>query len=365
VATFADGLEPSTEIHVATDGSSDGDGSEGSPFATIEQAAAGAAAGSSIVVHSGTYEGGTYLEGLAGTAEAPLWIGGQPGGDRPVLVLTRNELTRYWLDKFASYPLISLEDGYDQNDMIGHASLTEWVLQASRRGTAESNALQFPIQQTFGMNTIGDDLLVTNLRQLIAAVEGGHIQFAGKTLMFPKNTISGILIKINQVGSISETKAVIRWALAHGITVQISNRSGETEDSLIADIAKWATTLERHAHPVSGRLPRVEIKTGSFSRSDRTAKYNRLLRINEWERVRLNRPEFESAPMTDALSAARAGARELAALLGAQLDAASTGATPAVAATGAPAQVGNVSTGTRKFLGAWLEHTREETRSGV
>ncbi|NUP08271.1 MAG: right-handed parallel beta-helix repeat-containing protein [Polyangiaceae bacterium] len=84
--TFEDGLTPSVEVHVAQNGSdSTGDGSDGNPFATIERAAQEATAGTSIVVHAGTYDGGGFIAGLEGSATAPIWIGGAPGEARPVL----------------------------------------------------------------------------------------------------------------------------------------------------------------------------------------------------------------------------------------------------------------------------------------
>ena len=135
-----------------------------------------------------------------------------------------------WCDK---YPIISIEDGMAENDWDGWAAQTE--------------ALGKKIQ------LVGDDLFVTNTRILREGIQ--------------KNIANSILIKINQIGTLTETFAAIEMAKRAGYTAVISHRSGETEDSTIADIAVGTNALQ--------------IKTGSLSRSDRMAKYNQLLRIEE------------------------------------------------------------------------------------
>ena len=135
-----------------------------------------------------------------------------------------------WCDK---YPILSIEDGMAENDWEGWATLT--------------GALGKKIQ------LVGDDLFVTNTRILREGIE--------------KNIANSILIKINQIGTLTETFAAIEMAKRAGYTAVISHRSGETEDSTIADIAVGTNALQ--------------IKTGSMSRSDRMAKYNQLLRIEE------------------------------------------------------------------------------------
>ena len=135
-----------------------------------------------------------------------------------------------WCDK---YPIISIEDGMAENDWEGWATLT--------------NALGKKAQ------LVGDDLFVTNTRILREGIQ--------------KNIANSILIKINQIGTLTETFAAIEMAKRAGYTAVISHRSGETEDSTIADIAVGTNALQ--------------IKTGSMSRSDRMAKYNQLLRIEE------------------------------------------------------------------------------------
>jgi len=135
-----------------------------------------------------------------------------------------------WCDK---NPIISIEDGMAENDWDGWATLTK--------------ALGKKVQ------LVGDDLFVTNTKILREGIQ--------------KNIANSILIKINQIGTLTETFAAIEMAKRAGYTAVISHRSGETEDSTIADIAVGTNSLQ--------------IKTGSMSRSDRMAKYNQLLRIEE------------------------------------------------------------------------------------
>jgi enolase len=135
-----------------------------------------------------------------------------------------------WCDK---YPIISIEDGMAENDWDGWALLTE--------------------QLGAKVQLVGDDLFVTNTRILHEGIKRG--------------IANSILIKINQIGTLTETFAAIEMAKRAGYTAVVSHRSGETEDATIADIAVGTNALQ--------------IKTGSLSRSDRIAKYNQLLRIEE------------------------------------------------------------------------------------
>ncbi|MEO7548374.1 MAG: phosphopyruvate hydratase, partial [Ramlibacter sp.] len=135
-----------------------------------------------------------------------------------------------WCDK---YPIVSIEDGMAENDWDGWKHLTERL----------SKKVQL----------VGDDLFVTNTKILKEGIE--------------KKVANSILIKINQIGTLTETFAAIEMAKRAGWTSVISHRSGETEDSTIADIAVGTNA--------------GQIKTGSLSRSDRMAKYNQLLRIEE------------------------------------------------------------------------------------
>ena len=148
-------------------------------------------------------------------------------------VLGRAELVEMWIDFADKYPLISLEDGMGETDQKGWVMLTE----------ALGDRLQL----------VGDDLFVTNTKLLKAGIDSG--------------IANSILIKVNQIGTLTETLEAIEMAKAAGYTAIVSHRSGETEDTTIADIAV-ATDAG-------------QIKTGAPSRSDRVAKYNRLLRIEE------------------------------------------------------------------------------------
>jgi enolase len=147
--------------------------------------------------------------------------------------LSAAELTDYWADLAERYPIISLEDGMDEEDWDGWRVLTERL----------GNRLQL----------VGDDLFVTNTERLQRGIDAA--------------VANSILIKVNQIGTLTETLAAIRLARENGYTAVISHRSGETEDVTIADLAV-ATGCG-------------QIKTGAPSRSDRVAKYNQLLRIEE------------------------------------------------------------------------------------
>ncbi len=143
------------------------------------------------------------------------------------------ELTAFWSDLIARYPIVSLEDGAAEDDWDTWKSLTD----------ALGERLQL----------VGDDLFVTNVDRLKEGIE--------------KGVGNSILIKVNQIGTLTETLEAIRLAHGAGYTAVISHRSGETEDTTIADLAV-ATGAG-------------QIKTGAPARSDRVAKYNRLLRIDE------------------------------------------------------------------------------------
>jgi enolase len=147
--------------------------------------------------------------------------------------LTSDEMVAYWKGWTESYPIISIEDGMSEGDWDGWKSLTDEVGRT--------------------VQLVGDDLFVTNTAFLKKGIERG--------------VANSILIKVNQIGTLTETLDCIELARTHGRTAIISHRSGETEDSFIADLAV-ATN--------SG-----QIKTGSLSRTDRMAKYNQLLRIEE------------------------------------------------------------------------------------
>ena len=147
--------------------------------------------------------------------------------------LSAGELADYWADLAARYPIVSIEDGMDEEDWDGWKALTE------RLGSS--------------VQLVGDDLFVTNTERLRRGIELG--------------VANSILIKVNQIGTLTETLAAIAMAREAGYTAVMSHRSGETEDVTIADLAV-ATGCG-------------QIKTGAPSRSDRVAKYNQLLRIEE------------------------------------------------------------------------------------
>jgi enolase len=147
--------------------------------------------------------------------------------------LTSAELVDYWVDIAARYPLISLEDGMAEDDWDG------WKLLRQRIGDK--------------VQLVGDDLLVTNVKRLERAIN--------------ENAANSILVKLNQIGSLTETLSSIQMAQRAGWTAIVSHRSGETEDVTVADLVV-ATNAG-------------QIKTGAPARSDRVAKYNQLLRIEE------------------------------------------------------------------------------------
>ncbi len=146
---------------------------------------------------------------------------------------TSDEMVKYWSDWVRQYPIVSIEDGLAEDDWEGWRALTE--------------ELGAKIQ------LVGDDLFVTNTERLQRGIDEG--------------IANSILIKVNQIGTVSETLDAIELARRNGYTSIISHRSGETEDTFIADLAVGTAA--------------GQIKTGSASRTDRVAKYNQLLRIEE------------------------------------------------------------------------------------
>jgi enolase len=146
---------------------------------------------------------------------------------------TSSEMVSYWKDWTDKYPILSIEDGLDEDDWSGWAELT----------TAVGEKVQI----------VGDDLFVTNTERLKRGIE--------------EKSANSILVKVNQIGSLTETINAVDMANRASFTSVMSHRSGETEDTTIADLAVALNT--------------GQIKTGSASRSDRMAKYNQLLRIEE------------------------------------------------------------------------------------
>ncbi len=147
--------------------------------------------------------------------------------------LSTDEMIEFWEDMCAKYPIISIEDGLDENDWDGFTKMTEKL----------GNKIQI----------VGDDLFVTNVNRLNMGIE--------------KKAGNSILIKLNQIGTVTETLDTIELAQKNNYTCVISHRSGETSDDFIADLAV--------------AMNAGQIKTGSLCRSERIAKYNQLLRIEE------------------------------------------------------------------------------------
>ncbi len=146
---------------------------------------------------------------------------------------TSEEMVQYWVEWSNKYPIISIEDGLAEDDWSGWKLLTDAI----------GNRVQL----------VGDDLFVTNTKRLARGIE--------------ENTANSILVKVNQIGTLTETIEAVQMATRNGYTSVMSHRSGETEDNTIADLAV--------------ALNCGQIKTGSASRSDRMSKYNQLLRIEE------------------------------------------------------------------------------------
>ncbi len=147
--------------------------------------------------------------------------------------MTSEEMVNFWVDWCEKYPIVSIEDGLAEDDWAG------WKLATEKLG----NKVQL----------VGDDLFVTNTKRLSRGIE--------------ESTANSILVKVNQIGTLTETIEAVQMATRNGYTSVMSHRSGETEDNTIADLAV--------------ALNCGQIKTGSASRSDRMAKYNQLLRIEE------------------------------------------------------------------------------------
>ena len=147
--------------------------------------------------------------------------------------LTPNEMVNFWKDWTSKYPIISIEDGLDEDDWDGWKQLTKDIGEK--------------------VQLVGDDLFVTNVERLQKGLNN--------------SVANSILIKVNQIGTLTETINAVSLAHRHSYTSVMSHRSGETEDNIIADLAVALNT--------------GQIKTGSASRSDRMSKYNQLLRIEE------------------------------------------------------------------------------------
>jgi enolase len=179
------------------------------------------------------YAPGTQIAIALDPAATELYADGSYVLAREGRTLTPDDLIGFWLDWVHRYPIVSLEDGLAEDDWDSWRTLTE------RAGSR--------------LQIVGDDLLVTNTERLARAIE--------------LHAANSILVKLNQIGTVTETIEAVEMAQRAGWTAVISHRSGETEDTTIADLAVALNT--------------GQIKTGSMSRGERIAKYNRLLRIEE------------------------------------------------------------------------------------
>lgn len=179
------------------------------------------------------YEPGTDILLAIDAAASEMYKDGKYHLEGEGKVKTSAEMVDFWEDLVNRYPIVSIEDGLNEDDWDG------WKLLTDRLG----NRIQL----------VGDDLFVTNTEKLSQGIQ--------------KGVGNSILIKVNQIGTITETLAAIEMARRAGYTTVISHRSGETEDATIADLAVAVNA--------------GQIKTGAPSRTDRVAKYNQLLRIEE------------------------------------------------------------------------------------
>lgn len=179
------------------------------------------------------YKPGTQIALALDVAASELYENGQYVLATEGKKLSSAELVDYYVALAKKYPIVSIEDALDEDDWDGYALLTKKLGKK--------------------VQLVGDDLFVTNVTRLMRGIEA--------------QTANSILIKVNQIGTVSETIDAINLANKNGYTAIMSHRSGETEDATIADFAVGSGV--------------GQIKTGSLSRSDRTAKYNQLLRIEE------------------------------------------------------------------------------------
>ena len=184
-------------------------------------------------INAAGYEVGTQVALGLDCASSEFYENGKYNLQSEGLVLTSTELSDYLATLVGKYPIISIEDGMAEDDWDGWKNLTDLI----------GDHVQL----------VGDDLFVTNTERLQKGIDMG--------------VANSILIKVNQIGTLTETADAVDLGKKNGYTSVMSHRSGETEDTTIADLAVALGT--------------GQIKTGSASRTDRIAKYNRLLRIEE------------------------------------------------------------------------------------
>jgi enolase len=237
-STFSEGLRTGVEVFHALKrtlhdrGLSTAVGDEGGFAPDLDSNEAALEALISGIEAAG-YQPGEDLAIALDPATSELYRGGKYELEHEGRALSSGELADYWASVAQRYPIVSIEDGMDEEDWDGWKTLTERI----------GDRVQL----------VGDDVFVTNTERLRRGIELG--------------VANSILVKVNQIGTLTETLEAVRTAREAGYTAVISHRSGETEDTTIADLAV-ATGCG-------------QIKTGAPSRSDRTAKYNQLLRIEE------------------------------------------------------------------------------------
>ncbi len=240
--TFSDGLRAGVEIYhslkkvLHKGGMSTAVGDEGGFAPDLKDNEDALKVIGEAVTNAG-YEFGKQVFVALDPAASELWDNEKKGykffKSAPDKILSPEAMADYWAKWIEKYPIRSLEDGLAENDWAG------WKLLTDRVGKK--------------VQLVGDDLFVTNVKFLEKGIKTG--------------TANSILVKVNQIGTLSETLAAVNMAIRNGYSAVLSHRSGETEDSTIADIAV-ATNCG-------------QIKTGAPARSDRVAKYNQLLRIEE------------------------------------------------------------------------------------
>jgi len=236
--TFAEALRAGAEIFhslkkvLSEQGMSTSVGDEGG-FAPDLASNADALAAIKVAVANAGYELGKDITLALDCAATEFYVDGKNDMKGEGKVFTSNQFSDYLAELCELYPIASIEDGLDESDWDG------WKYQTDILGKK--------------VQLVGDDLFVTNTKILKEGIE--------------KGVANSILIKFNQIGSLTETLEAIQMAKDAGYTVVISHRSGETEDTTIADLAVGTCA--------------GQIKTGSLCRSDRVSKYNRLLRIEE------------------------------------------------------------------------------------
>jgi enolase len=236
--SFSEGLRWGTEVFHALkktlhdQGKSTAVGDEGgfAPDLDSNEAALGTLI---QAIEAAGYTPGEQVAIALDPATSEIYKGGVYDLEHEQRTLTSAEMADYWASAAERYPIVSIEDGMDEEDWDG------WKLLTERLGSA--------------VQLVGDDLFVTNTERLKRGIDAG--------------VANSILIKVNQIGTLTETLDAVKMARDAGYTAVMSHRSGETEDTTIADLAV-ATGCG-------------QIKTGAPSRSDRVAKYNQLLRIEE------------------------------------------------------------------------------------